>query len=271
MSEDAEESQSVSDHWNREGLAQLILDYLGSSGKSMDALTIEDLAPVDQFHTGGMRATLELAALAEITKGANVLDVGGGLGGPARTLATEFGCNVTVIDLAESYVEAADIFTERLGLGDQVKHHVGNGLDLPFEDGAFNLVWTQQSGMNIRNKERLYEGFHRVTAPGGKLVFQEFMAGQVQPIIFPVMWAKDSTTSFLRAPGEMRELIKGVGFRELVWEEISATPSDAGGPQPEQRVPEMVMGDDLPAILLAGKKNSEEGRVVRIRAVFERT
>ena len=69
----------------------------------------------------------------------------------------------------------------------------------------------------------------------------------------------------------MRELIKGVGFRELVWEEISATPSDAGGPQPEQRVPEMVMGDDLPAILLAGKKNSEEGRVVRIRAVFERT
>ncbi len=92
----------MNDQWNREGLGQTILDALVASGKRLDALTIEDLAPVDQFHGGGMGATTTLAELAELSKGAKVLDVGGGLGGPARMLAVQFGCKVTVIDLAES-------------------------------------------------------------------------------------------------------------------------------------------------------------------------
>ena len=82
-------------------------------------------------------------------------DVGGGLGGPARTLASLFGCKVIAIDLTESYVQAAEILTDRIGLGDRVKHYVGNALELSFDDGAFDVVWTQQSGMNIRDKERL--------------------------------------------------------------------------------------------------------------------
>lgn len=265
--------KTVSDYWNREGLGQTILDYLVSSGKSLDSLTIEDLAPVDQFHTGGIAATIDLAALAKLgekSQGAKVLDVGGGLGGPARTLAKQFGCEVTVIDLAETYVQAAEVLTKRIGLDDQVKHHVGDALDLPYDDGEFDVVWTQQSGMNIRDKKGLYEGFHRVLAPGGILAFQEFMAGMVQPLIFPVMWAANSSTSFLRTSGETRSLIEGLGFRELVWNEISAETSTAGGSQPEQCLPAMVMGDDLPAIMKSGKRNSAENRLVRVRAVFER-
>ncbi|MFP6635340.1 MAG: methyltransferase domain-containing protein, partial [Dehalococcoidia bacterium] len=110
---------------------------------------------MDHFHGGGKPSTTRLAQLAGLTPDLRVLDVGGGLGGPARTLAVEFGCHVTVIDLTESYVQAAGELTTRLGLTGQVTHQVGNALELPFDDGHFDVVWTQNSGMNIQNKELL--------------------------------------------------------------------------------------------------------------------
>src|SRR5215510_1476749 len=146
---DTSHAEAMNDYWGREGLGQAILDALAAEGKNLDALTIDDLAPADQFHGGGKAATVRLAHLAGLTPATRVLDVGGGLGGPARTLAVEFGCHVTVVDLTESYVQAAALLTARLGLGDRVTHHVGNVLTLPFEPGAFDVVWTQNSGMNI--------------------------------------------------------------------------------------------------------------------------
>ena len=199
-----------------------------------------------------------------------MLDVGGGLGGPARTLAVRFGCMVTVIDLTESYVQAAKILTEQIGLGDQVTHQVGNALDLPFDDGAFDVVWTQNSGMNIRDKERLYEGFHRVLTPGGRLAFQEPMAGSLQPPIFPLMWAHDGSTSFLRTPDEMRVLIQSVGFSPIVWNELAPDTSAPGVPDSKHAIASLIMGDDLPEIRSAGRRNIEEGRIKNVRAVFER-
>ena len=267
--ENDDSSQTISDYWSRQGLGQTILDALVAVGKPLDALTIEDLAPLDQFHSGGLGATTGLAELAEIAHGARLLDVGGGIGGPARTLASLFGCTVTAIDLTESYVQAAKILTDRIGLGDQVVHYVGNALELPYDDGAFDVVWTQQSGMNIRDKERLYQGFHRVLAPGGTLAFQEFMAGPVQPPIFPVMWARDGATSFLRTPSEMRDLIESVGFRARVWDDVTAEMAPSA-PDPAQSFAAILMGDDLPEIRRAGKRNEDEGRVLRVRAVFQR-
>ena len=158
----------MSDHWGRERLAETILEALVACGRDLDALTIDDLAVTDQFHGGGKAATLRLARLFGARAGMRVLDVGGGLGGPARTLAVEFGCRPAVIDLTESYVRAGQMLTARLGLEDRVTHQVGNALDLPFDDGAFDILWTQNSGMNIADKARLYAGFHRVLRPGGR-------------------------------------------------------------------------------------------------------
>jgi ubiquinone/menaquinone biosynthesis C-methylase UbiE len=222
--DDTHHARTMHDYWGREGLGQAILDALVAAGKHLDTLTIDDLAPADQFHGGGKAATVRLAHLAGLAPGTRVLDVGGGLGGPARTLAVEFGCYVTVVDLTESYVQAAAMLTARLGLGDRVTHHVGNALALPFEPGAFDVVWTQNSGMNIADKEYLYRGFYRVLRPGGRLAFQEPMAGPVQPLIFPLMWARDAATNFLRTPGEMRPLIEAAGFRAHVWEVMAALP-----------------------------------------------
>src|SRR4029450_7575488 len=187
------------------------------AGRNGDELTVDELAPADQFHSGGKSATQRLARLAALRPGMRVLDVGGGLGGPARTLVTEFGCRVTVVDLTESYVRAGAALTVRLGLGDRVTHRVGDALALDVGAEAFDVVWSQNSGMNIPEKERLYAGFARVLRPGGLLALQEPMAGPVQPVVFPVMWARDAGSSFLRAPAEMRRGVEGAGVGGRAW------------------------------------------------------
>ena len=190
--------------------------------------------------------------------------------GQHATLAVEFGCHVTVIDLTESYVHAADEITARLGLGDRVTHQVGNALELPFDDGAFDVVWTQNSGMNIADKERLYVGFHRVLRPGGLLALQEPMAGPVQPPIFPLMWARDAATSFLRTPEEMRALIEPAGFRTRAWDDVTAETARPGAAGTAPILPQLLMGDALTAITHAQQRNRDEERIVMVQAVFDR-
>ena len=259
-------------YWGRDGIERTILDALAAAGKNTDTLTVDDLAPADQFHSGGKSATLRLARLAELRPGLRVLDVGGGLGGPARTLATEFGCRVTVVDLTETYVRAGAALTARLGLADRVTHRVADALALDVGADPFDVVWTQNSGMNIPDKKRLYAGFARLLRPGGLLALQEPMAGPVQPVVFPVMWARDDGASFLRAPGEMRALIEATGFRVRAWDDVTA---EAVGPStgadgPAHSIQRIVMGDALDAIVQAGQKNRVEGRIVMVQAVLER-
>src|ERR687892_180101 len=262
----------MEDHWGRERLAESILAALAAAGHDRGPLTIDDLAVTDEFHGGGKAATVRLATLLGARPGLRVLDVGGGLGGPARTLAVEFGCHVTVVDLTESYVQAARMLTTRLALDHRVRHHVGNALDLPFHDGAFDVVWTQNSGMNIADKDALYRGFHRVLRPGGLLALQEPMAGPLQPPVFPGRWARDAATSFRRPPAEMRGLIARAGFRERAWDDVTA---ETAGPASADAIPahsaqRLIMGEALDEIIRANHRNRTEGRLVLVQAVFER-
>lgn len=263
------EMRVVKAHWERDGLSGAVRAALEASGKDLHTLTIQDLAPLDQFHGGGLGFTRRLADLAGLTPGMDVLDVGGGLGGPARTLALEFGCRVTVIDLAESYVEAGRMLTSLLALDDRVTFLVGDALELPFADGTFDAVWTQNSGMNIADKERLYAGFRRVLRHGGRLVTQEPMAGPLQPPIYPLMWAPDAATDHLRSPGEMRAVIEAAGFETLEWAEVRIGPPAPDAPRPPHTVQALVMGDGRVAeIMRASRRNEDERRIVMIHAVF---
>ena len=263
---------AIARYWGRERLTEAIFDALASQGVDLDALTPDVLAPVDQFHGGGKPVTMRLARLAEIQPGTRVLDVGGGFGGPARTLAVEFGCRVTGIDLTASYVEAARALTARMGVADRVTHQVGDALALPFPDGSFDLVWTQNSGMNIADKERLYRGFHRVLRRGGRLALQEPMAGPTQPVLFPVMWSRDGSGNHLRTPPELRAVIEAAGFRVLAWEDMTAETAgpSTGGAVPPHGIARLVMGDTVDVITAAGQRNRDEGRIVNVQAVLER-
>jgi SAM-dependent methyltransferase len=268
----ASDAQATNAYWGRSDLERAIDAALAGAGRNLNALTIETLAAVDQFHGGGKASTDRLARLARLKPGMRVLDVGGGLGGPARTLAVEHGCFVTVVDLTESYVQSGRWLTARLGLADRVSHRVGDALALDMEGETFDVVWTQNSGMNIAAKEVLYAGFARLLPRGGLLAIQEPMAGPAQPPIFPLMWARDATTSFLRPPAEMRALIEPAGFRALAWEDVTlelAGPS-TGAAVPAHSIARIVMGNAIDDITPAGQRNRDEGRVVMIQAVFER-
>ncbi len=263
-------ARAANDYWGRAGLDRAIVDALTAAGKDLSALTVDDLGPADQFHSGGKPATERLARLAGLLPGTRVLDVGGGLGGPARTLAAEFGCSVTVIDLTESYVSAGRALTALIDLEDQVTHRLGNALALPDDSAPYDVVWTQNSGMNIADKERLYAGFARMLRPGGLLAIQEPMAGPGGPTIFPVMWARDAGASFLRTPEDMRALIQAAGFHLRAWDDVTDEMGKAGSAIPPHSIQRIVMGDALDEITRAGQRNRDEGRIVMIQAVFER-
>jgi ubiquinone/menaquinone biosynthesis C-methylase UbiE len=265
---------SIAGYWHRDDLVNTVLAALGDAGKSLDALTVDDLAASDQFHGGGRAATLRLAELAGLDQIAGrpflVLDVGGGLGGPARTLAHLYGCEVVSLDLTESYIQAARRFTELVGIGDRVTHSIGDALDLPFEDHSFDLVWTQNSGMNIADKAALFEGFRRVLRPGGKLAFQEPTAGSVSPPHYPLMWADDASSSFLWTQEELRALVVSLGFQLVAWHDVTETLTSASGPPPpDHAVQVLIMGRDrLDRIQAAQRRNVAEGRAGMVQAVF---
>ena len=262
-------------HWERSDLLQTVLDALAAAGKNLDRLDVDELAATDQFHGGGRAVTFRLAEHAGLSRLGSlgdppgVLDVGGGLGGPARTLAAHFGCAVIALDVTPSYVGVARVLTEKVGLQDRVQHLVGDAVDLPFKDEAFDVVWTQNSGMNIADKERLLSGFHRVLRHGGTFAFQEPMAGADGPLHFPTMWADDPSTSFLRPPTEMYDVITQTGFRKRSWDDVSESTTPSATPPPPHAVQRLIMGEDrLSSIADAARKNLDEGRVVTIHGVF---
>jgi ubiquinone/menaquinone biosynthesis C-methylase UbiE len=269
---------AVNRHYGRRDLGEIILAAVQDAGKDPNRLTPEDLAPATEFHSRGREATRELARLAGLRAEMRVLDVGGGLGGPARTLASEFGCQVTVLDLTEEYCRVGATITARTGLGGRVAFRHGNALDMPFPNDAFDVVWTQHSSMNIADKERLYAEIWRVLRPGGRFAMHEIMAGSLQPIHFLVPWARDPAISFLRTPAAIRALLAETGFTEVAWEDVS-TPSlaffrdrlaaaDQGDAPPIGL--HVLLGDDFGSMFRTVVRNLEEDRIAVIQAVFER-
>jgi SAM-dependent methyltransferase len=270
-------SDSLNAHYGSGRLAERIEAALQAAGTE-ESLTPNDLAPLDQFHSGGIHTTKELAARLNPKAGETIIDVGGGIGGPARTLAATYGCSVTVVDLTESFCEAGEQLTKLLGLSHLVSFHHGNALDLPFPDESFDTGWTQHSTMNIEDKERLYSELHRVVRPGGRLALHEVMAGPNQPVHFPVPWSRDPALSFIRPVAKMRTLIADAGFNESEWADTTESAlawfqgwigrQAASGPSPLGL--HILLGPEFREMGRNMLRNLEEQRIAIVQAVFER-
>ena len=212
---------NVQEHYNRQGLDEAILAALTAAGKDISQLKLEDLAPVDEFHIRGREATRELASQVKLNSNHKVLDVGSGVGGASRFLASEYGCQVTGLDLSDEYCRVAQSFANRLGLASQVTYLQGSALDMPFEDNSFDIVWTQHATMNIADKPKLYTEIVRVLRPNGYFAMYDVLAGPVSPLYYPVPWAPDSSISFLTTPDKLLELLKANGLHILGWRDTS--------------------------------------------------
>jgi MPBQ/MSBQ methyltransferase len=272
--------QAVNQHYGQSGLEDRIRAALRAAGKNPDRLNPEDLSPLDQFHTRGKEATLELFQLADFRAGIKVLDVGGGLGGAARMLAAEKGCRVTVLDLTVEYCRVGAILTESCGLSDRVSFQQGSALQIPFPDADFDAVLTQHSSMNVEEKAQLYAEIFRVLRPQGRFALYEVMAGPVQPVYFPVPWATQESLSFLLPAEEVRALLTRTGFKEVAWVDTSdlalaayrevATKLNAPGAVLPPLGLHLLIGPAIGEMFRNLVCNAEERRLAVIQAVFER-
>lgn len=203
----------VTAHYSGDGdLARKIAERLRKAGKDIDRLTTMDLAAVDEFHIRGRKATLELADRMELTAASHVLDIGSGLGGPARTVSQAYRCRVTGVDLTEAFCVAAGTLSGWVGLDGRLEFRQGDATDLPFPDDAFDAAMTIHVAMNISAKDRLYEEARRVLKPGAIFAVYDVLQGEGGDVVFPVPWAREPSISHLAAPDEMERLLENAGF-----------------------------------------------------------
>jgi SAM-dependent methyltransferase len=207
----------VSRHYEQTGLLDRILAALIEAGKDPDRLTIDDMSPIDEFHSRRRLATEELARMLAPQAGDRVVDVGSGLGGPSRYLAQIYGCHVSGIDLTAEFVSVATALTARVGLSERVDFRQGSAVDLPFPDASFDCAWSQNVAMNIEDRPRYYAEMHRVLRPDGRLAIQDVARGTGGALDFPVMWADRPEISFLHTPEETRAMLQAAGFRIENW------------------------------------------------------
>jgi len=211
--------KSIARHYAVEGLLEAILQALQSQGHNLDQLKPEDLAPIDAFHIRGREASEELGQKAELKPGTQTLDLGCGLGGSARFLASHYGCQVTGIDLTPEYVELAQALSNRVGLEGKIKFVQGSALDLPFENETFDAVWTEHAQMNIPDKNQFYSEMKRVLKPEGKFIFHDIFLGPSGEPNFPVPWAEVAELSFLMPPYELKDWLEGHHFELKQWQD----------------------------------------------------
>jgi L-amino acid N-acyltransferase YncA/2-polyprenyl-3-methyl-5-hydroxy-6-metoxy-1,4-benzoquinol methylase len=200
-------------HYTRSPLLSTLLDALAAAGKSVSPLDSDDLAPLDELHSGGRPATVELADLLAPAPGGHVLDLGAGLGGPARYLARHRGCRVTGVDLARETVEVATELTERCGLDDVVRFREGSVTELPFADTSFDAAIMLHVGMNVADKAALCAEAFRVLRPGGRLGLSDMIAsGGLGPGQRAAAERLTGCTTGTITAGEYRDLLLRSGF-----------------------------------------------------------
>lgn len=274
MTDDAIES-----HYTRGTLLDEIVAGLVAAGKDLDALTPDDLAPVDEFHIRGRESTVELAGRVALAAGQSVLDVGCGIGGSARFLASTYGCAVVGVDLTAEYIDAGNALSARVGLADRVTLRQASALDLPFSDQSFDVVWTEHVQMNVADKRAFYASLARVLRPGGRLLFHDVFQGPGGPPHYPVPWANEPSISHLATPEDVAAIVRGVGLTVVAWEDRSAVSRawfDAMshrmatvGPAPVGL--HLLMGTTFPTKFANMRRNVTEGRLAVVQAVCARS
>lgn len=208
-------AQEISDHWGKGDVYSRILETMELAGIDPNTLTIEQLAPVDHFHARGFPATVELADALPIREGDTLVDIGCGIGGPARYLAKRFNCRVEGIDITAPFIDAANKLSALVAMQDAVRCQHGDGQNLPYKDETFDGGYSQHVLMNVPDRTTFFAEAFRVLKPGAFFALTEHGLGPVGEPHHPVPWSEDGRGAYLMRPSDTVDILKETGFRNV--------------------------------------------------------
>ncbi|QWG17653.1 methyltransferase domain-containing protein [Bradyrhizobium sediminis] len=268
--------QDVSDHYTHGGLAAAIRSGIESLGKTINSVTVDDLAPVDEFHIGGRQASEDFLGQLDLSPEKHVLDVGCGLGGAARFVANRYGCRVTGIDLTPEYVETAKVLCRWVGLDNSISLHQGSALAMPFADRAFDRAYMLHVGMNIDDKAKLCSEVSRVLRSNALFGIYDVMKVGDGELTYPVPWATTATSSAVAKPAQYREALEAAGFSVIAernrrdfalafFDQLRARTAAADGPPPLGL--HILMGRNTPDKVQNMIQNISNGRIAPVELI----
>ncbi|MCR9109942.1 class I SAM-dependent methyltransferase [Marivita sp. XM-24bin2] len=269
------DAQAISDHWGTGDVYARILETMKLAGIDPKTVTVEQLAPVDHFHARGFPATVELADALPIKEGDRLIDIGCGIGGPARYFAKRFNCHVDGIDITAPFVDAANKLSALVGLEALVACRHGDGQNLPFPDATFDGGYAQHVTMNVPDRNLFFQEAFRVLKPGAFFALTEHGLGEVGAPHHPVPWSQDGSGAFLMRPADTIAALQDTGFTR-----INVTETGEKYLQGYERAIELAKTGDMPVFgshILLGKlapqivqnaaRNIEERRTQPIQVV----
>ena len=204
-------NKQVENQYHRPHLFEDILNLLAQQGVDLNNVLRSDISGVDEFHVRGAEISKELVSEFNFN-GLTVLDIGCGIGGPARRLADEFNCKVYGIDMSHEFIRTAQELSRLVKLDNQTEFVQGDALALPYKDASFDVVWTQHVQMNIENKKQFYSEIHRVLNSNGTFIYYDIFKKNNEDLNYPVPWANEPTVSFLQTIANMESILKNLGF-----------------------------------------------------------
>ena len=271
----------IKDHYYSDNLVQKIKYALEKAGKDLSRLELKDLSPVDQLHTGGAMAGINLFRKAGILPDEGVLDAGCGIGGSSRLLAKEFQCRVTGLDLSDRFIECAGFLTKCTGLESRVHFREGSVTRLPFDGHSFDAVLSQHLLMNIEDKAAAVKEFYRILKPGGKLILHEITRGKSNDMRYPVPWAAKASISFLEPWETLAGIIEQKGFEKnfafdesgaagIWWGKVKKA-AETHPPLPDALGPGIVFGENAAFFGQNMEANFKNNAICLVEALFKKS
>ena len=261
------------------GIKKRINDALKAANRDALSLTLKELSYIDELHIGGRDATIKLAGLAKILPGSKILDAGSGLGGPARILASKFGCIVTGIDLTKEFCDTATMLTELAGIDSQKVNFIcGDACDTPFKNECFDIVWSQHCSMNIEDKIKLYSEYKRILKKGGTVVIHDVAPASDKLLYYPTPWATDVSISFLITEQKLISILTDLDFEKIHFADISEEAINWYGKMKQERKsgdipilgPQLVFGSAISVMAYNMRKNLKEKRAKIIETIWRK-
>ena len=273
------DGSAVAQHYTHGSLLEAIRSGVEKLGKTPETVTIDDLAPIDEFHIGGRRASDDFLSQLPLNDGTDVLDVGCGLGGGSRFAASRFGCQVSGVDLTPEFVETGQVLCDWVCLRDRITLQQGSALEMPFDDGSFDAAYMMHVGMNIADKHGLFAEVARVLKPGGIFGVYDVMGTGDDGLIFPLPWAETQDTSAVETPETYKSAFSDAGlmvsaerdrrqFALDFFAELTARAASPDGPPPLGL--HILMGATGPHKVKNMVENIAAGRIAPIEMVAQK-